>query len=163
MGTIQTAIDGIKTSKENLRVAINNKGGSLLESAKLETFASAVEGLSTSMSVGRNLKGNSSSATSLTQDITIGTNTTEAILVVTSVYSGSSNSYSCARVSGATVTISTPQSATTSNWSQYGQVVVFSTVTYKVTKTKGQSAVVGVTVNNPYGLQGLCVHQIANS
>lgn len=162
MGTIQTAIDGIKTSKENLRVAINNKGGSLLESAKLETFASAVEGLSTSMAVSRNIKNSGGSVSTLTQDITISADTTEALIVVTSVYSGNSNTYSCTRQSGATVTITTQQSKGEGNWNNYGQIVIFSTITYKITKAKGESAVVRITVSNPYGLQGLCVHSITN-
>lgn len=161
--SIQSAIDGIKTSKENIRVAINNKGGSLAANAKLNTFANAVNNISTSINVGRNIKANSSSATSLTQDITIAANTTEAYVVVTSGYSGNSNTYSCARQSGATVTITTAQSATTSSWNQYGQVFVFSTITYKVTKAKGTAAVIRISVSNPYGLQGLCVHQVANS
>lgn len=161
--SIQSAIDGIKASKENIRVAINSKGGSLSETAKLNTFATAINNLSTSMTVARNIKANSSSATSLNQDITIASNTTEALLVVTSVYSGNSNSYTCTRQSGATVNITTVQSATTTGMSQYGQVVVFSTITYKITKTKGSSSVVRITVNNPYGLQGFCVHQVANS
>ena len=163
MGTIQTAIDGIKTSKENIRVAINNKGGSLLESAKLDTFATAIDNISTSMGVGRNLKNNSSSGTSLTQDITISADTTQAYIIVSSGYSGNSNTYSCTRQSGATATITTQQSTTTSSWGQYGQVCVLSTITYKVTKAKGQSTVIRITVSNPYGLQGLCVHQVANS
>lgn len=160
--SIQSAIDGIKTSKENIRVAINNKGGSVAANAKLSTFASAINGLTTTMSVGRNIKANSNSATSLTQDITIAANTTEALVVVTSVYSGNSNSFSCARQSGASVTITTQQGGTSSSWSQYGQLIVFSTITYKVTKAKGSSSVVRVTVSNPYGLQGLCVHQISH-
>ena len=163
MGTIQTAIDGIKTSKENLRVAINNKGGSLLESAKLETFASAVEGLSTSMAVARSVKTNSGGAGSLSTDITLSADTTEAIIVVTSGYSGNSNTYSCTKQSGADCTITTQQSNTTSNWGNYGQIFIFTTLTYKVTKAKGQSSVIRVSVSNPYGLQGLCVHSITNS
>lgn len=161
--SIQSAIDGIKTSKENIRVAINNKGGSLASNAKLDTFANAVSNISTSISVGRNIKANSSSAGSLTQDITIAADTTEAYLVVTSGYSGNSNSYTCAKQSGADVTITTAQSVTTSNWGQYGQMFLFSTITYKVTKAKGSASVVRITVSNPYGLQGLCVHQVANS
>ena len=160
--SIQSAIDGIKTSKENIRVAINDKGGSLAANAKLNTFATAINNLATSMGIGRNIKANSSSATSLTQDITIAANTTEAYVVVTSVYSGNSNSYSCARQSGASGTVTTQQSKSDSSWSQYGQVVVFSTITYKITKAKGSSSVVRITVSNPYGLQGFCVHQISH-
>jgi hypothetical protein len=162
MGTIQSAIDGIKTSKEDIRTAINDKGGSLSPTAKLDTFASAVENLSTSMIVARNVKANSSSASSLTTDITLSENTTEALIVVTSGYSGNSNTYSCTKQSGANVTITTQQSNTTSNWGQYGQLFLFNTVTYKVTKVKGQSSVIRVSASNPYGLQGLCVHSITN-
>ena len=158
--SIQSAIDGIKTSKENIRVAINNKGGNVSASAKLNTFATAINNLTTSMAIGRNIKSNTNSGTSLTQDVTISADTTEAFLVVTSVFSGNSNTYSCTRQSGASVTITTQQANTTSSWSQYGQLIVFTTLTFKVTKAKGTSAVVRVKVDNPYGLQGLCVHQI---
>lgn len=159
--SIQSAIDGIKQSKIDLRTAINSKGGNIQATDKLSTYATAVNGLSTSMAVTRNIK-NSGGNSPITQDITIPADTTEALIVVTSVYSGNSNTYSCARQSGATVTITTQQSKTDSNWNNYGQIVIFSTITYKVTKASGSSAVVRVTVSNPYGLQGLCVHQIYN-
>lgn len=159
--SIQSAIDGIIQSKSDIRTSINNKGGSVSSSAKLSTYATAINNLSTSMSVGRNVKSNSSSATSLTQDITIATNTTEALVIVTGIFSGNSNTYTCARVSGATTTITTVQSVTSTAPSQYGQVVAFSTQTFKVVKAKGSSAVVRITVSNPYGLQGFTVHQVS--
>lgn len=160
--SIQSAIDGIIQSKSNIRTAVNNKGGNIGVNDKLSTYATAINNLSTTMAVSRNVKANSSSAGSLTQDVTISADTTEAILVVTSIYSANSNTYSCTRQSGATVTITTKQSTTQTNMSQYGQVIVFSTITYKITKEKGSSAVVRVTVSNSYGLQGLSVHQINN-
>ena len=159
--SIQSAIDGIVQSKSDIRTAINNKGGNVASNAKLNTFASAINGLVTSMGVGRNVKANSSSTNTLSQDVTIASNTTEAYLVVTSAFSGNSNTYSCTKQSGANVTITTAQSNTTSSWSQYGQLIVFSTITYKITKARGSSAVVRVKVDNPYGLQGLCVHQVS--
>jgi len=160
--SIQSAIDGIKTSKNNLRTAINNKGGNIGVNDKLSTYANAVDNLSTSMVISRNLKANSSSGTSLTQDVTIPANTTSAFIVVTSVLSGNDNTYSCTRQSGATVSITTQQSKSSNSWSQYGQLIVFQTITYKITKARGSSAVVRVKVDNPYGLQGLCVHLIDN-
>lgn len=45
MATIQENINRIKDAKEDLRGAINDKGGSLAEDAKLEEFAEAVENL----------------------------------------------------------------------------------------------------------------------
>ena len=41
--SITTEINRIKTAKQNLMTAINNKGGSLTENSKLEDFVTSVE------------------------------------------------------------------------------------------------------------------------
>ena len=162
--TIQNSIDGIKSSKENIRTAINNKGGTLDSNAKLSTFANAIDNLSTGMGVGRGLQSNSGSVSSMTRDITINETTTECVIVVSSVRSGgSASTHSCAKKSGADVTITTIQSRTESNWSNYGQAIVFTTTTFKIVKPKGASSVVRITVSSDYALQGIAVYNIYNS
>ena len=161
--SIQSAINGIKTSKSNIRTAINNKGGNVSSSAKLSTYATAINNLTFSLSETRTINNNTGGGTSLKQDITIGTNVTEALLVVDTILVGNENTISCARKSGATVSISTKTSKTSANFSAYGiSPIVLQTITYKITKAKGSSSVVTLTVSNSYGLAGVVSHLITN-
>ena len=47
MGSIQTNITRIANAKADIRTAINNKGGNVSDTALIDTFASAINGLST--------------------------------------------------------------------------------------------------------------------
>ena len=47
MGNIQTEITRIINAKADIRTAINNKGGNVSDTALIDTFASAINGLST--------------------------------------------------------------------------------------------------------------------
>lgn len=45
--TIQTEIDRLKRAKADIKTAITNKGGTISDTATIDTYASAIEGIST--------------------------------------------------------------------------------------------------------------------
>lgn len=46
-GTIQTEIDRLKKAKSDIKTAIINKGGTISDTATIDTYASAIDGIST--------------------------------------------------------------------------------------------------------------------
>ena len=46
-GTIQTEIDRLKRAKSDIKTAIINKGGTISDTATIDTYASAIDGIST--------------------------------------------------------------------------------------------------------------------
>lgn len=160
--SIQSAIDGIVASKSNIRIAINNKGGNVSSSAKLSTYATAINNLSTSMAVSRNVSAGGPTSP-YSADFTIPANTTQAFLIVNSLFVGNDNTFALTRKSGASVTITTQLSKTNTNWDSYGYSPIRnSTITYKITKARGTASVVTLSVSNPYGLAGVSSHLVTN-
>lgn len=45
--TIQTEIDRLKKAKSDIKTAIINKGGTISDTATIDTYASAIDGIST--------------------------------------------------------------------------------------------------------------------
>ena len=45
--TIQTEIDRLKKAKADIKTAITNKGGTISDTATIDTYASAIDGIST--------------------------------------------------------------------------------------------------------------------
>ena len=46
MNTIQTEIDRLKKAKSDIKTAIINKGGTISDTATIDTYASAIDGIS---------------------------------------------------------------------------------------------------------------------
>lgn len=145
--------------------AIRSKNGSQA-TYKVSEMAAAISNISTftDMGTGRTIKNNSNSSTSdVTADFTIPANCKEAFLIVFSMKVGNNNTFSLARQSGATVTITTQIANTVNNWDAFGASPRhMATITYKIAKTDTTASVVRLKISNPYGFAGACAHLVTN-
>lgn len=158
--SIATEIERIQNAKASIKTAIESKGVTVPSTAKIDNYSNYIDDIATSSSLSVSVGGWGNNTIGY-KDFTIPANSTEAIITIVSTWEGNTDNYSCTKQSGAPVTISVANSKTTHSQG-HNTTYYMGIQTYRITKAKGSSSVVRITLTNAYGHTGASVSCVCN-